>query len=155
MNLTDIHDRFVGRWLGRKHLWLESQPEPSGTSESELLVVPTAKGRFLRLDYRWSHDGVEQEGVLLLGNANDRQLATAAWVDSWHMGAQVMHCQGSVDAQGAVSLLGAYPVPLGPDWGWRIGIMKTGPDDLRIVMHNISPEGEKELAVRADYRREA
>jgi hypothetical protein len=154
MNLTDISDRFVGRWLGRKHLWLESQTEPSGTSESELLVLPIAKGRFLRFDYRWSHQGVEQEGVLLIGNANDRQLATAAWVDSWHMGQQVMPLQGSIDAQGAASLLGAYPVPLGPDWGWRIGIMKTGPDDLRIVMHNISPEGEKQLAVRADYRRE-
>lgn len=153
MNLIDLHDRLIGRWQGRKHLWMEAKPTPDTTSESTLLVVPAARGKFLRFEYQWEYDGAAQEGVLLLGNANDRQLATAAWVDSWHMSARAMACQGSIDAQGSVSLLGAYEVPLGPDWGWRIGIAFSGGDDLRIVMHNISPEGNKELAVRADYRR--
>jgi hypothetical protein len=154
MNLTDLHDRLLGQWTGRKHLWLEAQPTPDTTSESTLVVVPAARGKFLRLEYQWQHDGAAQEGLLLLGNANDRQLATAAWVDSWHMSGRLMACQGSVDGQGAVSLLGSYEVPLGPDWGWRIGITLVGPTDLRIVMHNISPEGNRELAVRADYRRD-
>lgn len=154
MNLIDLHPRLVGRWSGRKHVWLEARPNPEATCDSTLVIAPAARGKFLRFEYEWSHDGAAQEGLLLIGNHNDRQLATAAWVDSWHMGGRVMPLQGSVDALGAVSLLGSYDVPLGPDWGWRISLTLSGPADLRIVMHNISPEGNKELAVRADYRRD-
>ncbi|HEU4458228.1 MAG TPA: DUF1579 family protein [Methylibium sp.] len=154
MNLAELHPRLAGRWAGRKHLWLEDQPTPQGTSASALLIAPAAKGCFLRFEYSWAHQEAEHEGLLIVGHDDKRLRATAVWIDSWHMRERVMHLQGSIDAQGAISLLGAYRAPIGPDLGWRIGIMKTGPDDLRIVMHDISPEGDKTLAVRADYRRE-
>jgi len=90
---------------------------------------------------------------LLIGKEGKSNLVKVVWIDSWHMGNQIMQCQGSLDLQGSLSVLGSYAAAPGPDWGWRI-IIDPGEDDtLRIVMMNISPEGKAELAVEANYQR--
>ena len=60
--------------------------------------------------------------------------------------------EGTVDEHGCVSVLGSYEAPPDPDWGWRIEVVPEG-KSLRIIMHNISPDEQEVLAVRATYER--
>jgi hypothetical protein len=67
------------------------------------------------------------------------------------MGDAAMPCAGTAGDVGVV-LLGSYGGGGGPDWGWRIVIVPDG-DDLRLVMTNITPEGQEAPAVEARYAR--
>jgi hypothetical protein len=58
-----------------------------------------------------------------------------------------------VDETGTVVLLGSYPAPPGPDWGWRITLSAPESGPLSLVMHNLPHAGEEDLAVRAEYVR--
>ena len=50
-------------------------------------------------------------------------------------------------ARGSVDVSGSYAAPPGPDWGWRT-TLGPGPDEtLRMVMYNVTPDGEEYLAV--------
>ena len=152
MNLTDLSDHFLGNWEGTKELYFTGPPDPDNVSASTLVVVPIAKGKFLSFAYTWSFKDEEHEGFLLIGNGNAKGVATAAWVDSFHMSGKIMACEGAVDEQARINVLGSYePLP-DPDWGWRIEVIPKG-KSLQIIMHNISPEGEEVLAVRAMYER--
>lgn len=100
----------------------------------------------------WSFKEEEHEGFLLIGSGKAEGVATAAWVDSFHMSEKIMACEGTVDEHGCVSVLGSYEAPPDPDWGWRIEVVPEG-KSLRIIMHNISPDEQEVLAVRATYER--
>ena len=112
-----------------------------------------AGGSFLQFDYDWTYEGEEQAGVLLFGY-DDENAASAAWVDSFHMSTKIMACAGRA-ANGSADLSGSYAAPPGPDWAWRITIRSVSSNQLTIVMHNISPEGQEDLAVQVDYTRSA
>jgi hypothetical protein len=153
MRLTEIQDQLLGEWTGTNLLrlsWLTPSEYPSS---SRLAVAPVAKGKFLSFTYTWSHENVAHEGLILLGYDDQQKVATAAWVDSWHMSSEIMSCQGTIDAQGVINLRGSYEAPPGPDWGWRIVITPKSGSGLQIVMYNITPEGAEDLAVQADYKR--
>ena len=81
-------------------------------------------------------------------------MATAAWIDSWNNGNRLMLCRGGLNAESALSVKGSYSAPPGPDWGWRITLESQSKDAWRLVMHNITPEGEEQLAVEALFQRE-
>ena len=132
---------FAGKWRGTSTLHLpEVEPD---ASESELTITPVVGGRFLRLDYTWAQRGKAQEGSLLMG------VDAACWVDTWHMSNKMMICA----LQGEFSYLGSFAVPPGPDWGWRINLVPELPERLRIVMTNIAPGEDGDLAVDAVYSR--
>jgi hypothetical protein len=153
MKLTEIQDHLLGEWTGSNLLRLSWLTPSDYRSSSQLSVAPVAKGKFLSFTYTWSHEEVSQEGVILLGCDDKQEMATAAWVDSWHMSSKIMSCQGTIDAQGAIDLRGSYEAPPGPDWGWRIIITPKAGKELQMVMYNITPEGVEDLAVQADYKR--
>ena len=69
------------------------------------------------------------------------------------MGDRVMICEGPAVDAGPLEVRGSYPAPPGPDWGWRTVVETAEEDLLRMVMYNVSPEGEEYLAVDAAYRR--
>jgi hypothetical protein len=77
------------------------------------------------------------------------------WVDSWHMGSKFMLCRGEEASEGNISALGSYAAPPGPDWGWRIVLSASTTDEVRILMYNITPEGQEALAVDSKYSRVA
>ena len=153
MKLSAIHERLLGSWTGGNTLWLSWLPDPETKSVGGMTVALAAKGKFLTFTYTWVHEGKEQEGLLLVGNNNKEDIATASWVDSWHQSGKVMVCEGKVGEDGSIVLLGQYPAPPGADWGWRITLTTPGPDQLRMDMTNISPEGAEDPAVRAEYTR--
>jgi hypothetical protein len=143
---------FLGNWSGNNRLHL-SWPQPASyDSAGSIEVMPAAKGKGLRIDYQWSHEGKPEQGSLLVAWHAEQQVATAAWIDSWHQDKKVMHCTGKLDAGGVLRLLGHFEAPPGPDWGWRISFT-PGKDNLQMRMDVITPEGKEDLAVLADYRK--
>ena len=125
-----------------------SDDSPS-TAELSSLVG----GKFVRMDYTWSYQGAPQEGSLLIGYESGPAVVTAHWVDTWHMGEGVMALRGTSDTDGSITVHGTYAAPPGPDWGWRIDLLPGDDSALRLVMYNITPDGQEELAVEADYAR--
>ena len=153
MGFEQFKTALIGDWNGTKQLYLSPPPDPAQSSRSKLSIVPAAGGSFLELNYSWTYEEEEQTGVLLFGY-DEKNSASAAWVDSFHMSARIMFCTGTA-AAAVVNLRGSYEVPPGPDWGWSIGIHCASASQLQIVMHNISPEGQVDLAVQMDYTRSA
>lgn len=151
MHFDDLKRLLTGEWRGVKQLYLEPPPAAAVSSPSKLTVIPVAGGSFLQFDYDWTFEGDLQSGVLLLG-ADEENAASAAWIDSFHMSNKIMSCAGTA-AAGAIDLRGSYAAPPGPDWGWRMIIRSLSPNELQIAMHNISPEGQEDLAVQIDYTR--
>ena len=117
------------------------------------MITPILDGRFVRMDYTWEYQGKPQAGSFLIGYEMEVEKVTAHWIDTWHMGDKVMACQGTVSNNGQISVLGSYAAPPGPDWGWRTIITPGEDQSLRLIMFNISPDGQEDLAVEADYTR--
>jgi hypothetical protein len=153
MKFDELKRALIGEWRGTKQLYLEPPPTPAVSSRSKMSVKPVAGGSFLQFNYDWTYEGAEQSGVLLFG-CDEENAASAAWVDSFHMSIKIMSCAGSA-ADGSAVLSGFYAAPPGPDWGWRITIRSVTPNEFTIVMHNISPERQEDLAVQINYTRSA
>ena len=140
-----------GEWRGTKHLYMSPPPEAPLSCPSKLSATLIAGGNFLQLNYTWTYEGAAQSGVLLF-SYDEEKAASAAWVDSFHASSKIMFCTGTA-AEAGIDVSGSYAAPPGPDWGWRIAIRSVSPGELQIVMHNISPEGQEDLAVQLDYVR--
>ena len=153
MKIMDLNSKFIGQWYGTYRLVLSWLPNPDFISVSNMRIKPIANGQFLELSYDWHHEGVSQDGLILLGNNNKQAVVTASWVDSWGMSGKIMNCYGTINQQGDIVLRGSYEVPDNPDWGWRIEIPCPTDTTLQILMYNLSPEGEESLAGDANYTR--
>jgi hypothetical protein len=147
-------DRLIaaaGSWRGTSTLQ-DPHAGIADESASTATVTPVLGGRFVRVDYTWSYQGQPQEGSLLIGFQRKAGMATGHWIDSFHNGDKVMACMGPAADDGTVSVRGSYAAPPEPDWGWRIDVTPGG-DTLRIIHHNVWPEGKEELAVDSSYTR--
>lgn len=153
MKITNLSSKFVGHWKGTYRLVLSWLPNPDFISVSNMVIKSIANDKFLMLSYDWQHEGVGQDGLILIGNINKQAGVTASWVDSWGMSGKIMNCYGTINQQGDIILLGSYEVPDNPDWGWRIEIPCPNDNALQILMYNISPEGEEFLAGDINYTR--
>lgn len=152
MKFEELKSALIGEWQGTKLLYFSPPPDaPAATSPLKLNVAPVAGDSFLQFNYGWTYEGEQQTGVLLL-SCDEENAASAAWVDSFHMSSKILSCLGRF-ADGAVDVLGSYAAPPGPDWGWRMAIRTVSQNEMQIVMHNISPEGQEDLAVQADFTR--
>lgn len=141
----------AGQWTGTNRLIL--RPDlPAQESLSTMNIAPAAQGKFIVLHYIWAYEGQPQDGLLVVGQ--DEQVVQASWIDSFHMGDKFMACEGSADAQGGVLVKGSYQMPGYPVWGWQIEILPADDGTFQFVMHNITPEGDKYLAVDTKYRRQ-
>lgn len=151
MNASTLFTTLAGNWRGTYRLWL-SPEEPAHVSESSATIALAARGEFATLRYTWSYKNQIEEGLILLTQTPADQRLRAVWIDSWHMSGKFMHCEGVVMSDSPVCVRGRYAAPPGPDWDWKIPIepLKHG-EMFRIVMHNISPEGQEMLAVEDTY----
>jgi hypothetical protein len=151
-----MKDTLLGNWAGTNLLNLSWLPSPEHLSDTTLQVTKSVNDNFLQLTYTWSdtsHENTPHNGVLLLGVDPETRKATSAWCDSWHQSTGLLFCTGDIEASGKINVLGSYSAPPGPDWGWRISLQQNTDDTLEIVMTNITPDGEEDLAVRATFRR--
>jgi Protein of unknown function (DUF1579) len=143
---------FEGTWQGIYNLWL-SPENPARKPESHAEVSTIAQGQFVQLRYTWADNGTPQEGRLIISRKNKDGIMKAVWLDSWHMKNSFMICEGSIMTNGIARVTGSYAAPSGPDWGWQIDIEPQERDTFQLVMYNISPEGDKMLAVEVRYTR--
>jgi hypothetical protein len=150
MSVTDDLANYVGTWSGTNNLYLSWLPEPLRQSESTLNVSLKANRQFIAFEYMWTYEGEPQEGIILLGGDTKSNAVQTVWTDSWHSSHTMIVSDGNVNADGSVSVKGNYQVEGHPDWGWRTDIIPAG-EKLRIVMYNVSPEGDEELAVETEY----
>ena len=153
MKIMDLKSKFIGDWKGTYRLVLSWLPNPDFISVSNMTIKSIANDKFLVLSYDWQHEGVSQDGLILIGNNNKQAGVTASWVDSWGMSGKIMNCYGTTNQQGVIDLRGSYEVPDNPDWGWRIEIPCPTDNTLQIIMYNVTPEGEESLAGDANYTR--
>ena len=148
--LIELND-LIGKWQGTNQLWL-FPGEPVRESESLAEIGTMQQEQFTEIRYSWAADGKSQDGRILLGQAADDGIVKAVWFDTWHMANQFMVCEGNVE-DGIVSVKGSYAAPPGPDWGWQIDIEPQGMNAFHLLMYNITPDGEKFLAVEVAYSR--
>ncbi|HSL21619.1 MAG TPA: DUF1579 family protein [Vicinamibacterales bacterium] len=153
MAVIDGLDPLIGAWSGTSRLYRPWTSPAESDSDSTAVVTTAAAGTAVSITYTWAFEGAPQEGVLLLTRHPEGQQVTAVWTDSWHMGHDFMRSVGRTEADGAVSVLGSYAAPPGPDWRWRTVLRASGRDAFELLMYNISPEGEEALAFHNRYRR--
>ena len=155
MSVPAILEKLVGKWHGTNRLhtiWVEENPVQETVSIAEIEL--TARGRFLKIEYDWTFDESVQEGLILIGNEKDSDLIKAFWIDSWHLNDKFMVSEGRLKENGAISMKGFYAVPDHPDWGWQTMIEPHGNNLFKIIMNNVSPEGEEILAVEMELNRQ-
>lgn len=152
MSGLDSLVQLVGKWQGVNKLWLYPVETPY-ESASVVSLTQVIKGKFVQLDYTWAFEAEPQEGILLFGYAAEEGEVTAVWADSFHMGEKFMICRGATGTDGSIEVRGSYSVPDQPEWGWRIVVGPGEGGGLKIVMYNVTPDGEEFLAVEANYRR--
>ena len=153
MPLPSNFAQLSGEWKGTKRLYLSGESGPELRSASRMTIAKVAREALLMCAYTWKHEGLPHEGVLLLCYDEKANVASAAWGDSWHMNARLMQCTGSVERENTFFVRGSYVAPPGPDWDWTIALSVRDINAIEVVMENISPEGKKYLAVRADFAR--
>jgi hypothetical protein len=141
-----------GSWQGRNYLWMEPGT-PVFESDSTAQVRTVAQGQFTEISYTWAYEGEPQEGRLFIGRPSKDGDVVGVLFDTWHLNGTFMVFKGTAGPEGAVSLLGSYAAPPGPDWGWEIVVEPPENDAFFFRMYNITPEGEKALAVEVKYLR--
>jgi hypothetical protein len=142
----------VGQWSGTNRLWVYPG-EPERESQSEATISLQLIGRVFSFHYTWADKGIPQEGILVAQHDPGTGVASAAWTDTWHMAHAFMHLDGRLELDGRLNLLGSYPAPPDPDWGWRITIDPESPESFRLRMFNIAPQGPEMIAVDTLFRR--
>ena len=152
MTVQDFYGQLVGDWRGTYFLWLDPNKPPE-ESRTEVQMRSVAKGAYFLMSYSWTQGGDTQEGVFLMGGRGDAGSAT--WGDSWHMVPTPMICKGGLQAGGEKLVFqGSYSGGQGqPDWGWRTEFVLRGRDAFIMEAYNISPDGNEEIAVRAELDR--
>jgi hypothetical protein len=151
MTIIEKLINLTGNWQATYRLWMSPESPPL-ESPSNAIVSPIVNGKMACIEYTWMVDGSLVEGELFIGHESKPGLVTVVWVDSWHNGERFMICQGEVRPDGALSVLGEYPPPYGPDWTWRT-VIAPGEDSFSLRMYNIPPDGADMLAVEAVYTR--
>ncbi len=153
MSIPKNFKNLTGDWRGTNRLhtiWIEENPLQE--SKSDATVQTAANEKFLKIEYDWSYENENQDGLLLIGSEEDSDETRAFWIDSWHMQDKFLSCDGKYDGD-SILMKGFYEVPNHPDWGWRIDIIIADENSFKIVMYNVSPEGEEVLAVEMIYER--
>ena len=137
----------VGAWEGTARTWFEpdkvaDESPISGTFRSVL------DGRFVVHEYTSAMGGKPLTGMATLGYHLDGRRFTMGWVDTFHVGTDLMTLQGEAGVSDRFSVLGSYSTgEQSPRWGWRIDMERTGPDALVITHFNIEPGQAPQKAI--------
>lgn len=123
-------------------------------SASTAEITSILDGRFIVYDYESSLEGKPLEGKMIIGFDMPYQKFTFSWIDSFHMGMQIMQATGEATIRG-FSILGAYGNPEYGDqlFGWRTELEIINADEIIFSAYNIMPGEEETKAIEAVYKR--
>lgn len=143
----------IGHWAGKTKTWFEKDVL-ADESDAEANITSLLDGRFISIDYQSSLDGKPFVGKMILGFDIPYQKFTSSWIDSFHMGTQIMLSSGDALANG-FSVTGSYGNPEYGEklWGWRTEIQFISDKEFSLTAYNISPEGEDAKATETFYKR--
>ncbi|WP_231459823.1 DUF1579 domain-containing protein [Pedobacter sp. Leaf132] len=148
-----ILKNLIGEWQGQTKTWFEKDvlaDESTTTGKITALL----ENRFISYDYDGSLDGKPLTGKMIIGFDIPYQKFTASWIDSFHMGTQIMLSSGNATEKG-FSVLGTYGNPEYGEklWGWRTALEVISKDEIILSAYNISPEGEEAKATEKILKR--
>jgi hypothetical protein len=103
---------------------------------ASVTVTIAAGGYLTSVAYSWEHpdDGV-QDGLLVIGSADDDGPLVAMWGDSWHQKPAPMMLSGGRGTDATLELEGEY----GGGWRWRVTVDASDAESLRMQMDNVIP----------------
>jgi len=136
MSIVDHLAALTGERQGTNRFRL--MPDDEYATSAATASVSVTAARFVSIGYTWADGATGHDGLLLVAGEATEDGASAVWVDSFHTGPSWMTFTGGV-VDGELRLVGSYPAPPGPDWGWHI---RVRPQDATITMHNVVPGTE-------------
>ena len=147
MPAIELLKNTTGTWKGQSTLNMAWLPEGERLKTSDSTMTITANEEHVTIQYTWVESDKPQEGTMIVAS-NDENKAQIAWVDSWHMAFPILVSEGTADP---LSVTGAWAAG-DETWFWRTEFSMDG-ETLKMEMTNITPAGEEEWAVRAEYHR--
>lgn len=141
-----------GIWQGEAKTWFVPG-EPTDKSPIRAEIKPVLNDTFMLYEYKGSLMGEDMLGIALIGYNHVRKRFEKAWVDNCHTGTAIMYSTSQADPQ-SLYVEGKYDdAKMLNQWGWDTSFELVDRDHLKVVSYNISPDGEKEMAVEIDYSR--
>jgi hypothetical protein len=156
----DLIDVLPGEWEGTARTWF-GPDTLADESPVRGRMRRVGSSRFLLHEYEGSFNGEPREGVEMLGlGAGGPDAALVAWIDTFHMNADVLVSRGAPSAGPAgYVVLGSWAVdpsdPNGERWGWRTELAVGDRDHLTITAYVVKPDGEESRATEVVYTRRA
>ncbi|WP_316737550.1 DUF1579 domain-containing protein [Pedobacter aquatilis] len=143
----------IGNWQGQTKTWFEKDVL-ADESPMAATITTILGSRFISYDYEGSLDGQAFAGKMIIGFDIPYQRFSASWIDTFHMGTQIMLSSGEFTENG-FSILGSYGSPEYGDqpWGWRTELEVISNDEIVLSAYNISPEGEEAKATETVLKR--
>lgn len=144
----------IGTWNGITKTWFEKDVL-ADESPVEAKITSILGNRFISIDYQGSLEGKAFEGKMIVGFDIPYQRFTTSWVDSFHMGTQIMLSSGEATTNG-FSVFGEYGSPEYGEqlWGWRTTLEIINENEIVLRAYNVSPESEEAKATETIYRKD-
>ena len=125
----------AGTWVGMNGFRFMPN-DPLGEFPASVIVTTAAGGYLTSVAYTWEHpDDGAQDGLLVIGSADEESSLVAIWGDSWHQKPAPMMLSGSRGTDGSLELEGVY----GGGWRWRVTVDASDAESLRMQMDNVIP----------------
>jgi hypothetical protein len=135
----------AGNWIGENGFRLMPS-DPLVELPARVTVTPAAGGHLLSVVYWWEHpDDGPQDGLLMIGPADEDGSLLAMWGDSWHQKPAPMLLRGSRGTGATLEVEGDY----GGGWRWQVKFDATDPDSFRMQMDNVIPAEQATAEISA------
>jgi hypothetical protein len=147
-------NRYCGNWEGTAKVWF-GKDNVADESPVKGSIRPLLGGRFILHEYEGTFQGKPLQGFGIFGYHLKSGKFQSAWVDSFHMGTEILFSEGDPGAE-KHSVLAHYKTwgyePL-QTWGWRTELEMTDDDHILVTAYNIEPGAEEQIATQSVYHR--